>query len=66
MTRKIQKLIITSSDIERVENCSKRTANERIRDIKAFFKKTERRHKVTFKEYSKYTGISLEDLDPYR
>lgn len=66
MTKIIQKLIITSSDIERLENCSKRTANERIRDIKTYFKKTERRHKVTFKEYSEYTGISMEDLDPYR
>ena len=66
MTKSIQKLIITSSDIERLESCSKRTANERIRDIKTYFKKTERRHKVTFKEYSEYTGISMEDLDPYR
>jgi hypothetical protein len=66
MTKKIQKLIITSSDIECLENCSKRTANDRIRDIKTYFKKTERRHKVTFKEYSQYTGILLEELDSYR
>jgi hypothetical protein len=66
MTKKIHKIIINSSDIESIENCSKRTASERLRDIKTFFNKTEKRHKITFKEYAEYLRIPLEELDSYR
>jgi hypothetical protein len=66
MSEKIQKLIINSSDIELIENCSKRTAATRMKDIKDFFKKPEKRHRITFKEYAKYLGIPVTDLDSYR
>jgi hypothetical protein len=60
------KLLITSNDIAAIENCSSRTATQKINDMKVFYKKREKRHKITFSEYSKYTDIPLEELEPYR
>lgn len=60
------KLFITSNDIAAIENCSPRTASQKINDMKVFYKKREKRHKITFSEYSKYTEVPLEELEPYR
>jgi hypothetical protein len=60
------KIIINTSDIVRIENCSNRTACQRLNDIKLYYKKYEKRKKITFKEYATYTGISLEELEPFR
>jgi hypothetical protein len=35
-------------------------------DMKVFFKKENKHYRITFKEYAKYRGIPLEDLDYYR
>ena len=66
MRPKRLKVVISTSDIAAIENCSPRTASQKMNDIKAFFKKREKRHKVTFREYSEYTGIPCEELAPYR
>ena len=66
MRLKTLKVVISTSDIAAIEHCSPRTASQRMNDIKAFFKKWEKRHKVTFTEYSEYTDIPLEELAPYR
>jgi hypothetical protein len=60
------KVIISTSDIAAIENCSARTASQKMNDIKAFFKKDKKRHKITFTEYSKYLGIPCDELEPYR
>ena len=66
MRPKTLKVVISTSDIAAIENCSPRTASQKMNDIKAFFKKWEKRHKVTFTEYSEYSGIPCEELEPYR
>ncbi|WP_396188118.1 hypothetical protein [Flavobacterium sp.] len=49
-----------------IEECSLRTASQKMSDMRVFFKKTEKRCKITFKEYATYTGIPLEELEPFR
>jgi hypothetical protein len=66
MRVKTLKVVISTNDIAAIENCSARTASQKMNDIKAFFKKREKRHKVTFKEYAQYIGISCDELEPYR
>jgi hypothetical protein len=66
MRVKTLKVVISTNDIAAIENCSPRTASQKMNDIKAFFKKREKRHKVTFKEYAQYLGIPFEELEPYR
>jgi hypothetical protein len=66
MRGKNLKIVISTNDIAVIENCSPRTASQKMNDIKAFFKKQEKRHKVTFTEYAKYLGISCEELEPFR
>ena len=66
MPLKTLKVVISTSDIAAIENCSPRTASQKIYDMKVFYKKREKRHKITFSEYSKYTEVPLEELEPYR
>ena len=66
MAIKDLRLILTIKDISRVENCTRRTAAHKMEDIKIYYKKTEKRQKITFKEYSKYLRIPLEEFDTYR
>jgi hypothetical protein len=35
-------------------------------DMRAYFKKTEKGRKITFTDYAKYTGIPIEELEPFR
>lgn len=66
MSRKLPRICITTNDIVKIESCSQRTASQKMNDMRVFFKKTEKRFKITFKEYSEYTSIPLDDLEPYR
>jgi hypothetical protein len=66
MTVKHKRLFITTSDILIIEHCSRRTASDIMKDIKDFFKKTEKRHRITFNEYAEYLRIPVTDLDSYR
>jgi hypothetical protein len=66
MRGKTLKIIISTSNIAEIENCSARTASQKMNDIKAFFKKPEKRHKVTFKEYAQYIAIPCDELEAYR
>ncbi len=66
MSRKLLRICITTNDIAKIEECSPRTASQRMNDIRVFFGKTEKRFKITFKEYAEYSSIPLDDLEPYR
>ncbi len=60
------RVCITTKDIANIKGCSDRNARILMGDIKAFFKKEERHHFITFKEFSEYTKIPLEELEPFR
>ncbi len=66
MTKVILRICITTRDIAFIEKCSQRTASQIMSDMRVFFDETEKRHKITFAEYAKYTRIPLEDLEPIR
>jgi hypothetical protein len=66
MPVKTLKVVVSTNDIAAIENCSTRTASQKMNDLKAFFKKREKRHKITFNEYALYLGISCDELEPYR
>ncbi len=66
MSVKLLKICITTSDIARIEGCSQRTASQKMTDMKVFYGKTEKRYKVTFRDYANYTKIPLEELEQYR
>lgn len=66
MSRTILRICITTKDIMSIEECSLRTASQKMSDMRVFFKKTEKRCKITFREYATYTGIPLEELEPFR
>ncbi len=66
MSVKLLKICITTSDIARIEDCSQRTASQKMTDMKVFYGKTEKRYKVTFRDYANYTKIPLEELEQYR
>ena len=66
MSRHILRICITTKDIMLIEECSQRSASQKMNDMREFYNKTESRHKITFKEYAKYTLIPLEDLEPFR
>ncbi len=60
------RICITTKDIARIEECSQRSASQKMTDIRVFFQKTEKRLKITFKEYASYVGIPLEELESFR
>lgn len=66
MSRKLLRICITANDIAKIEECSPRTASQRMNDMRVYFEKVDRRFKITFKEYSQYSRIPLEDLEPFR
>jgi hypothetical protein len=66
MSRTILRICITTKDITSIEECSQRTATQKMSDMRVFFNKTEKRCKLTFKEYATYTGIPIEELEPFR
>ncbi len=66
MSRTTLRICITTKDIIQIEECSPRTASQKMSDMRVFFNKTEKRCKLTFREYANYTGIPLEELEPFR
>ena len=66
MPLKFLRICLTTNDIANIENISPRSATQRMQDIRVFFRKPEKRKKITFKEYSEYSGIPLEELEQYR
>ncbi len=66
MSVRALKICITSNDIAQIEGCSMRTASQKMQDMKVYYKKTAKRHKVTFSDYAKFTRIPLEDLEHFR
>lgn len=66
MAKTILRICITTKDIMIIEECSQRTAIQKMSDMRVFFKKTEKRCKITFTDYAEYTGIPLEELEPFR
>lgn len=66
MSKTILRICITTKDIMSIEECSPRTASQKMSDMRVFFNKTEKRRKLTFTEYAKYTGIPIEELEPFR
>ena len=59
-------ICITTKDIANIKGCSDRNARLLLGDIKSYFNKEEKHHAVTFKEFSEYTRIPLEELEPFR
>jgi len=66
MSKTILRICITTKDIMSIEECSSRTASQKMSDMRAFFKKTDKGRKITFTDYAKYTGIPIEELEPFR
>ena len=66
MSRTILRICITIKDIMSIEECSPRTASQKMSDMRAYFKKTEKRCKITFRDYAEYSGIPIEELEPFR
>lgn len=66
MLKRNLRICITTKDIIEIEECSQRTASQKLSDMRVFFNKTEKRCKITFSEYATYTGIPLEELEPFR
>ncbi len=66
MAKTILRICITTKDIIQIEECSQRSASQKMSDMRVYFNKTEKRCKITFKEYATYTAIPLDDLEPYR
>lgn len=66
MKNHLLRICITTNDIINIEECSQRTASQRMNDIRVFFKKEAKRCKITFKDYAEYSSIPLEELTPFR
>jgi hypothetical protein len=60
-----KRICITTKDVMNIKGCSSRNAREILSDVKAFFKKDEKNKLVTFKEFCKYTGIELEEIQGF-
>jgi hypothetical protein len=60
-----KRICVTTKDIANIKGCSDRQARQIKSDIKAYFNKEERHHFVTFKEFSDYTKIPLEDIEAF-
>lgn len=66
MSEKKLRICITSNDIAKIECCSIRSASQKMQDIRVFSNKTDKRFKVTFTDYASYSGISIDELEPFR
>ena len=60
------KICITTNDIAVIENCSMRSASQKMHDMKEHFNKNKKHHRITFTDYADFTLIPLEELTPYR
>ena len=61
-----RRICITTKDIANIKGCSSRHAREIMSDIRAYFNKEEKHKLITFKEFSIYTEIPMEELEPFR
>jgi len=66
MTDQILRVIIKTGDVARIQECSIRTASQTINDMRTFFKKIDKRCKMTFREYALFVQIPLDEFEPYR
>ena len=66
MSKTALRICITTKDIMAIEECSQRSASQKMSDMRIFYKKTEKRCKMTFTEYAKFVKIPLEELEPFR
>jgi hypothetical protein len=66
MALKILRICITTKDIIKIEECSQRSASQKMSDMRVFFGKIEKRCKITFADYATYSSIPLEELEPFR
>jgi hypothetical protein len=60
-----KRICITTKDVMNIKGCSSRNAREILSDIKAYYKKEEKKKLVTFKEFSIYTGIAMEEIERF-
>lgn len=60
-----KRICLTTKDIANIKGCSDRHARLIMGDIKSYFNKEERHHFITFKEFSDYTKIPLEEIEPF-
>lgn len=60
-----KRICITTRDVWNIKGCSPRNARELLSDVKAYFKKEEKNKLVTFKEFSIYTGIAMEEIERF-
>lgn len=63
---KFIKLIITPKEIAMILGCTERNARTYMQDMRTYFGKEERHKKITYREFSEYSGIDLEELDVFR
>jgi hypothetical protein len=66
MPQQILRVVIKTGDIAKIEECSNRTASQTMSDMRVFFKKTNKRYKMTFIEYAIYVCIPIDELAPFR
>ena len=66
MPKQTLRICITTKDIVIIEECSQRTASQKMNDMKVYFNKNNKRSKITFKDYAIYSSIPLEELEPFR
>ena len=59
-----KRLCIYPSDIALIRGISTRQSRNIYNDVKVFFKK-EKHHSVSMKEFSVYSGLSLEEVEKY-
>jgi hypothetical protein len=59
-----KRLCIYPNDIALIKGISPRQSRNEFNDVKVFFKK-EKHQSLTLKEYSEYSGLSLEEVEKY-
>ena len=59
-----KRCVIYPKDIQRITDRSERYSQDLLTKMRIYFKK-EPHQFVTIKEFSKFSGIPLEDIDPY-
>lgn len=66
MPNKTLRICITTKDIVIIEECSQRTASQKMSDMRIYFNKNNKHNKITFNDYAIYSGIPLNELEPFR
>ncbi len=64
MKKQPTRLCMKTVDVCMIMGYSPRQARNILCDIKVFYKK-EKRHPVTIHEFSKYTDLSLDEIEPF-